>query len=142
MEENFISSWQSALEAKLSSDQLRYFWTHRFYRIPVLNRQSAARFGFLVSREDFAEPMLLVSCDHVGLRLRNRPPEELFWGESKARSALIGFGVALAATLVVVAFASLPAWLTAVLGWLLGGLCTIWGAAVLKATRFLGRIFG
>ena len=120
---------------------VRYLTQRRDFRIPVLNRGARAQFKSLIAPQiNVSIPILLVSCDHPGVRLRNRPVQEMWWGEPRNRAAVIGLVWAVLFAWAVGSSIASPLW-ASFLALVLGAFCIVFGAVSLKLTRLLRRIF-
>ncbi len=132
--------WALPEKQRQQAPDYHYCTQRRDFRIPVLNRGARAKFMFVVSSPSLASPALGVSCDHPGVRLRNRPLQVMWWGESQERATYIGFvEAALFAGVAGVTIVS-PLW-ACLLGFVLGVVGIVFGTLSLKLNRFLRRIF-
>ena len=128
-------------EERPQDPDFHYLLERRDFLIPVLNRGARVEFRFLVTPSfALSAPTLSVSCDHKGVRLRNRPLQEMFWGEPRLQAAYIGLvEAALLAGVAGVTIAS-PIW-ASVVAFVLGAFCIVFGTLSLKLNRFLRRTF-
>ena len=106
---------------------------------PVINRGASVDVRFLVSRPDDATPAVILECNHLGVRVRHKPPAEQFWGVNQTFAAwlglLFGFGVVL-----VIVRADLATWMGAISTWLAGAFGILVGAGLVWAWRGLRRL--
>jgi hypothetical protein len=138
-EEKFLADWNRLVDSKASNDRISFYWEHRRFRIPVLNRQAVARFAFLITPPIGADPILSVSCDHKGVVLRNRPPRDEILGVDRKSATWIGLVLSLAASVIVLRSME-PPWLAVLLSWFLGIFGILWGVMVIRLWRFLVKL--
>jgi len=138
---SYAEGFNSQVAAALRNEQtaLDFVRTRRDYRIPVLNRGDSALITLLTTHLDGLQPLLTVGCDYYGVKLKLAPAVELFWGEPRDQSALIGLGIAFLLCWPVVQL--VPSKIAAVLtGALLGAICLVFGVIARKFSRWLVRL--
>jgi hypothetical protein len=118
-----------------------YAATHREFRIPVLNRGTRANFSLLLSRDDALEPSVSVSCNHLGVDFKLRPPTTLLWGVSLASGVWVGIAAALICV-IALALEVHSVWIVGVTAWFLGTVESIFGVGILKLSKWFVRQLG
>jgi hypothetical protein len=139
LEEKFVVDWVKLVDSKAPREQFLFYWEHRRFRIPVLNRQAMARFAFLITPPIGADPILSVSCDHKGVVLRNRPPRDEILGVDRKSATWIGLVLSLVASVLVLYGVATP-WIAVLLAWFLGIFGMLWGVLVIRLWRFLVKL--
>jgi hypothetical protein len=137
--QTFIDTWTARTKAKAPTDQLSYFWTHRDYDIPVLNRGGHLTFWLFVTREDFGDPVFDVSCDHPGVQVRNRPPVPEFFGVPLQHAQIAGLVATLLVSVILFVSAA-PTWLIGLGSWVLGVFTLFVGASLIRLMRGAVRL--
>ena len=124
---------------RVQSVDWQYTSSRRDFVIPVLNRMARATFFFTVHGLSASLPKLSVTTDHVGVRLVDQPPRQLFWGVPNDRGALLGFltGVVL---LIVLPRLLVASWTLSWVLFLFGALALPLGALMIKGWRLLVRV--
>lgn len=132
--DGFDQQLAAALAQNATATQIDYLIRNHEYRIPVLNRGSAAQFGLLVTRDDHARPTISLNVTHPGVRLEYREPGTDIFGVRRTHAQIAGLAVGVMAVTAVIALgaSSLVSGLT---GWLLGTFLLALGAVVAKAIR-------
>jgi hypothetical protein len=117
---------------------LLYVQTHRDFRIGVLNRGARADFAFLVHSEVPENPVLLLSCDHAGVKVRQEPPRPMLLGVAQQHAQWVGLTMGTLATIAVAVSVRSP-W-GAVAGYVVGVFATLIGVVVLRLVRLASRV--
>ena len=133
----FTDSFWAALSNPQPPD-IQYLTTHRDYRIPVFNRGAKATFVLLLNRDDAAQPMVDVSCDHLGVQFRRRPPTVIFLGVPQEHARWTGIVLTLIGS-IFLCVSLTSAWAIGLSSWALGILCLLFGALLVKLWRWIGK---
>jgi len=136
----FTAEYAAALQAVGENQNIDQVFTRRVYSVPVLNRDEQVEFSCLVTNRQGTEPSLYLECDKPGLRLAPRfVKPELWWGERRDLSALVGLLVTGLMLVPAVQLIHVGA-LLAIVAFVLGGFCMFPGAVVLKLVRLTRRL--
>jgi hypothetical protein len=111
----------------------------RDFIVPVFNRGARAQFAFTVHGLTGVVPTLTVTCDHLGAKLVQQPPLQLFLGEPNDRAALIGFGAGIVLLMALPYFIH-HSWRVSWLMFFVGATGILNGALLLKSWRGLLRM--
>lgn len=111
--------------------------TNRWYAVPVMSRGQKIRFTYMTSVLSNTKPIILISCQKAGVRLKYKEPYQPvthLWGVSLSDAALAGIVISVAAAMLVIYSISIP-WLAAFICLVLGFICQIFGAGAVKLYR-------
>jgi len=113
----------------------------RHFNVPVWNREGNVTVELLVQPPRGVSPVILVSTDHVGVKMQYSAPKPLAFGEHQVRAAM--FGLAAAVLLVILLAQVLRQPLILSLGAVtLGAMTTLIGALLIKLGRQVMRVLG
>lgn len=81
-----------------------YIFGRRDYKVPVLNRGDKVDFTLLTTNFKGLQPVLTVSCDHPGVKIKYGNVLPKLFGEPQAQSAWIGSLAALLLCMPIIVF--------------------------------------
>ena len=114
---------------------------NRAFAVPALNRGQSIDLWFLIHAPADVEPELLFSTDHVGVKLRQRPPRKATLGVRDDYAAAVGLLVGLIAVISSGLTDRVPVWSS--LGFLLlGSMALIVGVLLIHMWRLFVRLMG
>ncbi len=136
----FTDAFSAAL-ADFEHADANYLITHRDYRIPVLNRGTKVSFFLLVGRDHACQPLVTVSCDHVGVELKFLPPSYKVFGVPFQQAQVVGLAATFAFALALAWW--LPyRWIISLAAWLVGVFALALGAGFTKLWKWILRQVG
>jgi hypothetical protein len=95
-----IAAMSETEEAERDQVQVELLLARREYVIPIMNRGMKFSATWLVS-SDNADPTVFVACDHLGVRLYERPQRPMMLGVVQMHAAWLGTLAALLLTIAV-----------------------------------------
>ena len=113
--------------------------TGRWYAVPVLTRGQTIRFTYMTNVSSKANPEIFISCQKAGVRLKYKEPYQLvwhLWGVSLSDAAFAGIIIA-AAVAILVIYSISTLWLAALICLIVGLICNVFGAGVVKLYRWI-----
>ena len=121
------------------------WFTQRWYNVPVLARGQTIRFTYMTDVTSNAHPVLLISCQKAGVRVKYKQPYQPIWhlwGVPLVEAGLAG--VVIGALVWFIVISSIPTlWLAALICLVVGFLGNIPGAGIVKLYRWLrDRLIG
>lgn len=120
---------------------LDFIMTNREFSVPALNRGQSIVLWFLIHAPTGVYPMLLLSTEHVGVKLRQRPPRKETWGVRDDYAAAVGLLVGLIGIISLGLTDRTPLWSS--LGfYLLGASAIQVGLLLIHAWRLVVRLIG
>lgn len=120
-------------------ESLGYIITRRDYKIPVLNRGDKIDIVLLTTNRQGKQPVLTVSCDYPGVRIKYAQVYQELFGEPLPQSALLGSLIALLLCGPIIFFVgnkTIAIWVAVVLGLF----ASMLGVVVRKACKFIVKM--
>jgi hypothetical protein len=143
---SFTPTFQSQLQEYLelpeddrTPEMVEPLIKNRFFNIPVLNRGSAASFAFLVEEVEGVIPQPVVSIQHEGVKLSERPALPLTFGVRNDIAALVGLVASLLLFWGLAVYFDQKVWLI-LSGVILGGVAAHFGAALVRLFKAVVNI--
>ena len=127
--------------AQQSPDDIKAAMSRREFVMPIFNRGTRLRFNFLVSVQPDRLPLLNAACDHLGVRMYQRPAKQMLLGVVRDHAAWAGLLVGLALAIVIGVWID-TVWLAALLAFLLGSFSLLLGVPLVKYWQWLTRAIG
>lgn len=121
---------------------LNHLARRRDFRIPVLNRGGKANIALLVHAPPTGQnPFIHLATDSAGVKLVMQGPRFLLFGVDRNIAALVGliFGAGL---VVVIGTRIGTPYILALVAFIIGAFAAPLGAALVRALRFVRRLFG
>jgi hypothetical protein len=113
----------------------------RDFRVAVLNRAASVRLAMLVQGPPGKQPTVNLACDHSGVRLVFRGPQDLIFGVPRGAAALTGL-VAGLVTVGILVVVPVHAPIAAFVAFALGAVAAAIGAGLVRAARGFYRLLG
>ena len=127
--------------AQQSPDDIKAAMSRREFVMPIFNRGTQLRFNFLVSVQPDRLPLLNAACDHLGVRMYQRPAKQMLLGVVRDHAAWAGLLVGLALAIVIGVWID-TVWLAALLAFLLGSFSLLLGVPLVKYWQWLTKAIG
>jgi len=124
---------------QLTPPELAVWGKRSDWHAPVLNRGAIVDIRLLVSRNDHLTPTVAVYSNHLGARLRHRPPAPQLLGVNQLHAALVGLVVA-GSGAAVLAASGLATWLVAGSAFVLGAFGSVIGVGAIRFWRWLRKL--
>ena len=115
------------------------WFSQRWYQVPVFARGQTIRFTYMTNVISDADPVLLISCQKAGVRVKYKQPYQPIWhlwGVPLVEASLSGIVIGVLFWLVVINSIS-TLWMAALLCLVVGLLSNIPGAAIVKIYRWI-----
>ena len=112
--------------------------TNRWYAVPTIARGQAIRFTYMTNVMSDASPLIFLSCQKAGVRLKYKEPYQPIshlWGVSLAHAGIVGVAISTLIWMLVISSISTP-WLAALVCLVVGLLSSVLGAGVVKLCRW------
>lgn len=119
---------------------VRTCMTTRDFSIPVLNRYQRVMVGMTVQSLDASPPEILISCDHIGVKISHNKPALRVFGVGVQKAAIVGCVIGLAASAGFWVYAVEPRFALPLV-FAMGAFVLFMGAGVVRVGRSLVRIF-
>ncbi len=123
----------------------RIYRTQRWYEVPVLARGQTIRATYLTNVLTNTDPIIHVSCQKAGVRLKYKQPYQPIWhifGVPLLEASVCGILIGAVICLIVINTVT-TIWLAVVLCFIAGALGNVPGAGLLKLYRWvLGHLVG
>lgn len=121
------------------SDNWLTWFKQRWYQVPTFARGQTIRFTYMTNVVSNDNPTIGISCQKAGVRVKYKQPYQPIWhlwGVPLIEAAIAGVVIGMLVWLVVVGSVK-TLWLAAFLCLIVGLLCNIPGAALVRLYRWL-----
>lgn len=141
-EEHARRAGDHATAAQIAESQAgnwQIWFTQRWYQIPVFARGQTLRLTYMTNVISNADPIIHVSCQKAGVRVKYKQPYQLIWhiwGVSLVEAGFTGIAIGILVWLVVI-YSITELWLAALVCLAVGILCNMPGAAIVKCYKWI-----